>query len=143
MYLLKILLIGLTINYLPRRKVVILITFLLITSKRTVIGKNDTRSSVTLLTTTGVVNVKFTKEYFAMYNRQISEKQSDGTKKVVEKGWFTRGVKLLVAGYRRDDTFVAKTYKNNGFNQLYRITKVEKDGSIELEHNRKGMESDE
>ena len=109
----------------------------------TVIGKNDTRSSITLLTTTGVVNVKFTKEYFAMYNRQISEKQSDGTKKVVEKGWFTRGVKLLVAGYRRDDTFVAKTYKNNGFHQLYKITKVEKDGSIELEHNRKGMESDE
>lgn len=109
----------------------------------TVIGKNDTKSSVTLLTTTGVVNVKFTKEYFAMYNRQISERQSDGTKKVVEKGWFTRGVKLLVAGYRRDDTFVAKTYKNNGFHQLYKIVKVDKNGLIELEHNRKGMESNE
>ena len=57
----------------------------------TVIGKNDTRSSISLLTLHGVVNVKFTKEYFAMYNRQLSEVQPDGSKKVVEKSWFTRG----------------------------------------------------
>ena len=109
----------------------------------TVIGKNDTRSSITLLTTTGVVNVKFTKEYFAMYNRQLSEKQLDGTKKVVEKGWFTRGVKLLVAGYRRDDTFVAKTYKNNGFHQIYKIVNVTDNGELELVHDRQGMSDDE
>lgn len=109
----------------------------------TVIGKNDTRSSITLLTTTGVVNVKFTKEYFAMYNRQLSEKQPDGTKKVVEKGWFTRGVKLLVAGYRRDDTFVAKTYKNNGFHQIYKIVNVTDNGELELVHDRQGMSDNE
>lgn len=106
----------------------------------TVIGKNDTKSSITLLTTTGVVNVKFTKEYFAMYNRQISEKQADGTKKVVEKGWFARGVKLLIAGFRRDDTFVAKTYKNNGFHQLYKIINITSNGEIELIHDRATME---
>lgn len=109
----------------------------------TVIGKNDTRSSITLLTTTGVVTVKFTKEYFAMYNRQISEKQEDGTKKVMEKGWFARGTKLLVAGFRRDDTFVGKTYKNNGFHQLYKITDIYDNGEIELIHDRKGMGDDE
>ena len=106
----------------------------------TVIGKNDNRSSITLLTPTGVVNVKFTKEYYAMFNRQISELGSDGVKHVVEKGWFTRGVKLLVAGFRRDDTFVGKTYKNNGFHQLYKITKVYENGDIELTHDRKGVE---
>ena len=105
----------------------------------TVIGKNDARSSITLLTTSGVVTVKFTKEYFAMFNRQISEKQEDGTKKVVEKGWFTRGTKLLVAGFRRDDTFVGKTYKNNGFHQLYKITEVKDNGEIEIIHDRAGM----
>lgn len=108
----------------------------------TVIGKNDTRSSVTLLTTTGVVTVKFTKEYFAMYNRQLSERQEDGTKKVVEKGWFNRGSKLLVAGFRREDTFVGKTYKNNGFHQLYKITSIDKNGNLELTHDRQGMESE-
>ena len=109
----------------------------------TVIGKNDTRSSITLLTPTGVVNVKFTKEYFAMYNRQISEAQDDGTKHVVEKGWFTRGVKLLIAGYKREDTFVAKTYKNTGFHQLYKILSIDKNGNIEITHDREGVTTDE
>ena len=108
----------------------------------TVIGKNDNRSSVTLLTPTGGVNVKFTKEYYAMFNRQISELGDDGVKHVVEKGWFTRGVKLLVAGFRRDDTFVGKTYKSNGFHQLYKITEVYDNGDIKLTHDREGLEID-
>ena len=92
----------------------------------TVIGKNDTRHSVTLLTVDGVVNVKFTRDYYAMFNRQLSEKDVEtGVKKVKEKGWFTRGTKLLVTGYRRDDTFVSKKYKNTGGHQLYLITEVE------------------
>lgn len=52
----------------------------------TVINKNDNKNSITLLTTTGIVPVKFTKEYFAMFNRQLSEIQEDGTKHVTEKG---------------------------------------------------------
>ncbi len=108
----------------------------------TVIGKNDPRSSVSLLTTSGVVTVKFTKEYYAMYNRQLSERKEDGTKKVVEKGWFTRGTKILVVGFRRDDTFVAKSYKNTGFHQLYRITNVSQDGSIEMIHDREGVSNE-
>ena len=101
----------------------------------TVISKNDTRHSISLLTTHGVVNIKFSKEYFALYGRQISELQSDGTKKVKEKGWFTRGTKLLVQGFRRDDTFVAKTYKSTPGHQLYKITKI--DGSqLEVTHER-------
>lgn len=101
----------------------------------TVISKNDTRSSVAVLTTTGVVNVKFTKEYFAMFNRQISELQEDGTKKVMEKGWFTRGTKIMVTGFRREDTFVAKSYKSTSTHQLYKIIDVT-NGEMQLEHNR-------
>lgn len=106
----------------------------------TVISKNDTRSSVTILTTNGVVNVKFTKEYFAMFNRQISEIQEDGTKKVKEKGWFSRGSKIMVTGFRREDTFVAKSYKHTSTHQLYKITNVE-NGEMQLEHERYGQES--
>lgn len=101
----------------------------------TVIGKNDTRSSVSLLTLDGVVNVKFTKEYFAMYNRQLSEIQEDGTKKVVEKSWFTRGTKIMVTGFRRDDMFQTKTYKNTKTHQLYKIEAIN-GGDIEIEHER-------
>ena len=101
----------------------------------TIISKNNTKASVTILTTDGVVNVKFTKEYYAMYNRQISEVQTDGSKKVLEKGWFSRGTKIMITGYRREDTFVAKTYKATSTHQLYRIVNVE-GKNITLEHER-------
>lgn len=106
----------------------------------TVIGKNDTRHIVTLLTTTGVVSVKFTRDYYAMYNRQISEINESGIKKVKEKGWFTRGTKLLITGYRRDDTFIAKKYKSTGGHTLYLITEVE-GRNISLISTRYGMEN--
>lgn len=105
----------------------------------TVIGKNDTRHSVVLLTTSGVVTVKLTRDYYAMFNRQISEVNEKGEKKVKEKGWFTRGTKLLVTGYRRDDTFVAKKYKSTGGHQLYKITEVV-GRDISLTATRYGME---
>ena len=108
----------------------------------TVISKNDTRHSVTLLTTTGVVNVKFTRDYYAMFNRQLSEVDETGKKKVKEKGWFTRGIKLLVTGYRRDDTFVSKKYKATGRHQLYMITEVE-GRNINISSERYGMENNE
>ena len=103
----------------------------------TVLGKNDVRSTVSILTTTGVVDVKFTKEYYANYNRQLSEVQLDGTKKVIDKSWFTRGTKIMVAGYRIDDTFRAKSYSHTSTHQLYRIKDVMNDGQdIVLEHER-------
>ena len=55
----------------------------------TCIAKNKTKSTVELLTTDGVVTVKFRKEYFALFDKQISERQPDGTKKIVEKSWKT------------------------------------------------------
>ena len=106
----------------------------------TVIGKNDTRHIVSLLTTAGVVSVKFTRDHYAMYNRQISEVNDKGEKKVKEKGWFTRGTKLLITGYRRDDTFVCKRYKSTAGHSIYKITNVNgKD--IELTSVRYGMEN--
>lgn len=108
----------------------------------TVIGKNDTRHTISLLTTTGVVSVKFTRDYYAMFNRQISEVNDDGTKSVKEKGWFTRGVKLLITGYRRDDQFIAKKYQSTGGHQLYQITEV--NGSeITLSSERYGVNNEQ
>ena len=104
----------------------------------TVINKNDNKNSITLLTTTGVCSVKFTKEYYAMFNRQLSELQEDGTKKVIEKGWFTRGTKVMVTGFRREDTFVAKTYTRTATHQLYLIEKIE-NGNMKLRHERKNI----
>ena len=101
----------------------------------TVLAKDDNRCSVILLTTTGVVPVKFTRDYYAMFKKQISEIQPDGTKKVIEKGWFGRGKMLLVTGFRREDTWVAKTYANTEGHQLYLIEEV-KDDEIKIRHDR-------
>ena len=108
----------------------------------TVISKNDAKSSITLLTPDGIVNVKFSKEYFAMAARQISEKQEDGTKKVIEKGWFGRGNKVLCTGYRRDDMFITKTYAKTNSHQLYLIKNIDEKGNIEITHDRAGGESE-
>ena len=108
----------------------------------TVINKNDNKNSITLLTTSGIVPVKFTKEYFAMFNRQLSEVQEDGTKHITEKGWFTRGTKVMVTGFRRDDTFVAKTYTRTATHQLYKIEEIFENGDMKLTHERGNSEND-
>ena len=90
----------------------------------TVLAKNDNKSSIILLTTTGVVTVKFTRDYYAMFKKQISQVQADGKKKVIEKSWFKRGNKLMITGIRRDDMFIAKTYKSTNSHQLYKIDEV-------------------
>ena len=106
----------------------------------TVICKNDSKATVTLLTLTGVVTVKFTKEYYAMFKKQISEKQEDGTKKVVEKGWFKRGNILLCTGIRRGDMFVTKTYKHTPTHQLYLAQLINEGTDLELTHERTDAE---
>ena len=102
----------------------------------TCIAKNKTKSTVTLLTTSGVVEVKFRKEYFSLFDKQISEKQIDGTKKVMEKSWFNRGNMIAVQGIRQGDNFIAKKYASSGGHQLYKIDKILDNGDIELKDER-------
>ena len=91
----------------------------------TVLAKNDTKNSIILLTTTGVVNVKFTRDYYAMFKKQISQIQADGSKKVIEKSWFKRGNKLVLTGIRRGDNFVPKKYKSTTYPLFTKINKIE------------------
>ena len=65
----------------------------------TVLGKDAYKHMVTLLTTTGVVTLKFTGELFANYNKIISEMTAEG-KKTLEKSWFNKGTLLIVNGYK-------------------------------------------
>ena len=110
----------------------------------TCIAKNKTKSTVTLLTTSGVVNVKFRKEYFAMFDKQISERGADGVKHVVEKSWFNRGNMIVVTGIRSGDDFVSKKYASTGGHQLYKIDEVLENGDLILKDSRYqgGIEED-
>ena len=109
----------------------------------TVIAKKDSKATITLLTPTGVVSVKFTKEYYSMFKKRISKVNPDGTKTVIEEGWFKKGTLLLINGYRREDTFVAKTYKTTNSHQLYKILQVVDNKNLVLTHERAEGDSDE
>lgn len=104
----------------------------------TCIGKNKTKGTVSLLTTDGVVTVKFRPEYFAMFDKQMSERQSDGTKKIVEKSWFNRGSMIMLTGMRRGDQFIPKKYARTVTHQLYKIDEVTADGDIKIRSERYG-----
>ena len=102
----------------------------------TVLGKDKNKGLVTLLTTTGVVSVRIFKAQFAEYDKQISRKNPDGTKTVIEKSWFSRGSKLILNGFRRGNDLVLKKYKNTPYPVIGLITKITDDGLIEYKTER-------
>ncbi len=109
----------------------------------TCIAKNKVKGVVTILTTDGVVNVKFRKEYFALFDKRISERGEDGVKHVVEKSWFDRGSMIMVQGIRSGDTFITKKYSSSIGHQLYHILQVDKEGDLILQNERYKGEGEE
>lgn len=91
----------------------------------TVIDKNKNKSTVTLLTTTGVVTLKIWKNQFGVWDKRIFEKDEEGKKHVLEKSWFERGNKLIITGIKRDDTFIPKKYKSTPYPLFTKINKIE------------------
>ena len=110
----------------------------------TCIAKNKIKSTVSILTTTGVVNVKFRKEYFSLFDKQISERGEDGVKHVVEKSFFNKGSMIVVMGIRSGDDFISKKYASSGGHQLYKIDQIKDDRTLVLRSERyKGEAEDE
>ena len=110
----------------------------------TCIAKDKAKSTVYLLTTQGVVTVKFTKEYFSMFDRRISTiDPTTGKKKFLENSWFNRGSMIMVKGFRREDMFVSRNYAASPGHQLYRITQVLPNGDLELQGERVKGEAEE
>ena len=83
-----------------------------------------------------VVTVKFNRDYFAKYNKRISEPMPDGTKKVREASFFQRGTLVVVNGFRRGDIFFTKSYKKTQSHQLYKITNINEDGTLQMTNQR-------
>lgn len=103
----------------------------------TVLDKNANKNYITLLTTTGVVTVKFYSGQFTNYDKQLSKKNPDGSKTVIEKSWFQRGNLLLITGIRRNDIFYPKRY----FDSVYQHTvcligDVSPNGMLKLKYER-------
>lgn len=80
----------------------------------TVVGSNNNKHIVSLLTPTGVVDVKFYAGSYIYYNKNISTVDAKGKKTTIEKSWFTRGNKLLIYGVRQENMFLPKTDYEKG-----------------------------
>ncbi|HAU88660.1 MAG TPA: DNA polymerase III subunit alpha, partial [Lachnospiraceae bacterium] len=108
----------------------------------TVLDKNKNKHTVDILTSTGVVTLKFYKGQFSFYDRQISKTNPDGSKTVMEKSWFSRGTNLLVTGFRRDQQFVPRVYKDSVYNHSLQLIKgIDKNGMLELVSDRIEVDS--
>lgn len=107
----------------------------------TVIDKNKLKNMITLLTPTGVVNVKIYKNQYALYDKQLSIKGEDGHKHVLEKSWFSRGTLLMIQGMRRGADFIPKKRKDSPYPVISKITSVNNDGTLTFQFER--MEVDE
>ena len=85
----------------------------------------------------------FRKEYFALFDRQISARGADGKKHVIEKSWFQRGSKIMVTGMRRGEEFIPKKYASTPGHQLYKITSIDENGFVTLQDQRAQGEAEE
>lgn len=102
----------------------------------TILGKDKIKSTVSILTTDGVVYVKFRPEQFAHYDKQTSEIKEDGSKKILDRSWFGRGKKILLTGYRRGSEFVPKKYSHTPTETLYLIEDIDSEGKLVLKRER-------
>lgn len=96
----------------------------------TVLDRDKLKKTVTILTTTGVVNVRIFGDVFAYYDKQISERGADGVKHVIEKSIFARGNKIAICGVRRGNDFTAKKYKSTPFHLVETIEEIYPDGTV-------------
>ena len=106
----------------------------------TVIDKNKMKNTVTLLTPTGVVNVKVYKNQYAGFDKQLSQKGVDGRKHVIEKSWFSRGSLLMIQGIRRGGDFIPKKKKDSFYPVISKITAIHDDGTLEFQMERVAVE---
>ena len=103
----------------------------------TVLESNKNRHTISLLTKTGVVTVKFNKGHFAFYSKRISEMGEDGKNHVVEESWLKRGSLLRCIGIRDGDMFRLKNYSDTIYSHtLNLITEIHEDGSLVLQYER-------
>jgi DNA polymerase-3 subunit alpha len=102
----------------------------------TVIDKNKMKNTVTLLTPTGVVNVKVYKSQYAGFDKQLSKRGADGRKHVVERSWFARGSLLMVQGIRRGNDFIPKKRKDSFYPVISKIVGIHDDGTLEFQTER-------
>ena len=108
----------------------------------TVLDKDTTKHTITLLTPTGVVNVKYQAGQFTHYAKTLSmTDESTGKKITIEDSWFKKGTLLIISGYRNGQVFRAKAYKDSMINHTtMKITEVLPIGELRIQGERRRLD---
>lgn len=109
----------------------------------TVLDRDKSKHLVTLLTPEEVITIKFYSGQFNFYDKNISYIDNNDKKVTLENGWFKRGNKLMITGYRINDKFFPKKYKNSIFKHTVQLIKnIDKDGNVVLQSERAKIDED-
>lgn len=105
----------------------------------TVIDADNSKHLVSISTIYGVVNVKFFINAYNQFNQKISQINAKTQKKsVLDDSWFKRGTKIIVYGFRKENTFIAKTSYDTGYPRTVGIIeRIIADGSLDIRYKRK------
>ncbi len=105
----------------------------------TVIDNNKLKHTVSVLTTYGVVDVKFFGKQYIRYNERITVVNPETKKKtVIDESWFKRGNRLIIYGQRRENSFVCKMYREGVHTKMVGfIENIESDGTLQISYSRK------
>ena len=91
----------------------------------TVLDRDKSKKTVTLLTRSGVVTVKIFGGAFSNYDKQLSEKGADGHKHVIRTSEFARGNKIIVTRIRDGETeYRAKKYSKTPWHLVETIKEI-------------------
>ena len=106
----------------------------------TVLDRDKTKKIVTLLTTSGVVTVRFFGDIYLHYDRQISEKGPDGKKTRSREEYFlVAAIKLLLAELEEKILLPQRKYSRTPWHMVELIESVNEDGTI-ITRERVGVE---
>ena len=86
------------------------------------VGRDKGKNLLGLLTPSGFVEVKINRNTFLKFDKQVKHEN------ITEKSWFSKGEKLILTGYRKQDKFYCKVYKNT---TTPAIAKIIRSGSLE------------
>lgn len=103
----------------------------------TVLDRDKTKHIVSLLTPDGVVPVKYESGQFTHYDKQVSYLDNDGKKVTIEDGWFKRGNKLILCGYRINGRFKTKKYRDTLWQHTTMLIEdIDDDGNLSIKSER-------
>ena len=101
----------------------------------TVLDRDKSKKTVTLLTPDNVVTVKIYGGVFSEYDKQLSEVGADGHKHVTRKSEFSRGNKIIVTGIKTgENEFLAKKYSRTPWHLVETIAEVDGAGAIKIDN---------